>query len=305
MGEIRTKTSQASQKARVVPAPTRLVAELEEKWLKSASHLENLREQMTRKEQDYIASMSRSEEHEKLVEKLEAEYREAKNLLVTPVPSDHSDVGSACEKEGSEGGVVSDMEIQNVEDDDEFHDLDLISGDTCKGDPPPEPKRVRTKPPKSKAPPPVHLLRMLIGTCFLRLLRRGSSRVMKLRKLLTSTCNLRFVRLLDQGCLGSDREAHGGKDLEGSEDGWKVVNRKVRKSLNFEIVFQRAASGSLFKETFLVSPQSKVDLGLMIWSRFQSGPGPVSVLGPVVSPGSNFGSGSVSCANAPTDIFSV
>ena len=65
--------------------------------------------------------------------------------------------------------------------------------------------------------------------------------------LLTSTCNLRFVRLLDQGCLGSDREAHGGKDLVSSEDGWKVVKRKVRKSSNCEIVFPRAPSGSLFK----------------------------------------------------------
>ena len=155
MGEIRTKTSQASQKARVVPARTRRVAELEEKWLKSASHLENLREQTKRKEQDYLASLTRFDEHEKVVLKLEAEYREAKTLLVTPVPSDHSDVGSACEKEESDGGVVSDMEVQNVEDVDELHDLDLISGDTCKGDPPPEPKRVRTEPPKSKAPPPI------------------------------------------------------------------------------------------------------------------------------------------------------
>ena len=53
MGEVRSKTSQASQKSRVVPARTRPVAELEEKWLQSASHLENLREQMTRKEYDY------------------------------------------------------------------------------------------------------------------------------------------------------------------------------------------------------------------------------------------------------------
>ena len=74
---------------------------------------------------------------------------------MTPVPSVHSDGGSACEKEESDGGLVSDMEIQNVEDGDELHDLDLISGDTCKGDPPPEPKRVRTEPPKSKAPPPI------------------------------------------------------------------------------------------------------------------------------------------------------
>ena len=97
MGEIRTKTSQASQKARVVPARTRRVAELEEKWLKSASHLENLREQTKRKEQDYLASMDRFEEHEKLVLRLEAEYREAKNLLVvTPVPSDHSDALGEC-----------------------------------------------------------------------------------------------------------------------------------------------------------------------------------------------------------------
>ena len=91
----------------------------------------------------------------KVVLKLEAEYREAKTLLVTPVPSDHSDVGSAGEKEESDGGLVSDMEVQNVEDMGELHDLDLISGDTCKGDPPPDPKRVRTEPPKSKAPPPI------------------------------------------------------------------------------------------------------------------------------------------------------
>ena len=115
-----------------------------------------------------------------------------------------------------------------------------------------------------------------------------------LRKLLTSTCNLRFVRLLDQGCLGGGHGAHGGKDLEGSEDGWKVVKRKVRKSSNFEIVFPRAPSGSLFKETFLVSPQSKVDLGCDdLVPKSKSGPGPVSVLSPVVSPGSNVGSGSV------------
>ena len=37
--------------------------------------------------------------------------------------------------------------------------------------------------------------------------------------------------------------------------------------------------------------------------KSKSGPGPVSVFGPVVSPGSNLGSGSVSGANAPTDIL--
>ena len=110
---------------------------------------------MAGEELDYLASMSRFSERGKLVLKLDAEYREAKHLLVTVVPSLHSDGGSACQKEGSDGGLVSDMEIQNVEDDGELHDLDLISGDTCKGDPPTEPKRVRTEPPKSKAPPPI------------------------------------------------------------------------------------------------------------------------------------------------------
>ena len=37
--------------------------------------------------------------------------------------------------------------------------------------------------------------------------------------------------------------------------------------------------------------------------KSKSGPGPVTVLGPVVSPGFNFGSGPVSGANAPTDIL--
>ena len=69
---------------------------------------------------------------------------------------------------------------------------------------------------------------------------------------------MRFVRLLDQGCLGSDRGAHGGKDLVSSEDGWKVVKRKARKSSNCEEVFLRAPSGSLFKEKLLINPQSKV-----------------------------------------------
>ena len=58
-------------------------------------------------------------------------------------------------KRKNDGGVVSDMEVQNVEDVDELHDLDLISGDTCKGDSPPEPKRVRTEPPETKTPPPI------------------------------------------------------------------------------------------------------------------------------------------------------
>ena len=127
--------------------------------------------------------MGRFEEQKKVVEKLEAEYREAKNLLVTPVPSDHSDGGSADGKEDSDGGLVSDMEVQDVEDLGELHDLDLISGDTCKGDPPPDPKRVRTEPPRTKAPPPIfHLLQKLTATCFLRPLKWGFFRVMRLTK---------------------------------------------------------------------------------------------------------------------------
>ena len=46
-----------------------------------------------------------------------------------------------------------------------------------------------------------------------------------------------------------------------NEDGWTVVKRKARKSSKCEIVFPRAPSGSLFKEKFLMNPQSKVDLG--------------------------------------------
>ena len=83
-----------------------------------------------------------------------------------------------------------------------------------------------------------------------------------------------------------------------------MVKRKVRKSSNFDKVFPRAPSGSLFKDFFLVSPQSKVDLvSDDLVPKSKSDSGPVSVLGPVVSPGSNLGSVSVSGANAPTDIL--
>ena len=178
MGKIRTKTSQASQKARVVPARTRRVAEMEEKWLTSASHLENLREQMTRKEQEYLASLSRFEEHEKVVLKLEAEYREAKTLLVTPVPSDHSDVGSAGEKEESDGGLVSDMEVQNVEDMGWTLSVVTLVRVTLLRNP----KGFALSLQNPRLLLPFHLLKMLIVTCFLRPLRREFFRVMKLRK---------------------------------------------------------------------------------------------------------------------------
>ena len=55
---------------------------------------------------------------------------------------------------------------------------------------------------------------------------------------------------------------------------------------------------------FLTSPQSKVDLESDdLVPKSKSDPGRVSGCGPVVSPGSNLGSGSVSGANAPTDIL--
>ena len=94
----------------------------------------------------------------------------------------------------------------------------------------------------------------------------------------------------------------GGKDLESEEDGWKVVqNKKKRcKSSNFVTVFPCAPSGSLFNGAFLTSPQSKVDLESDdLVPKSKSDPGPVSGCGPVVSPGS----GSVSVANAQTDIL--
>ena len=61
----------------MVPGRTRRLAELEEKWLKAASHSEVLCEQMTRKEQEYLASVERFETQ---VQSLEKGYREAKTL---------------------------------------------------------------------------------------------------------------------------------------------------------------------------------------------------------------------------------
>ena len=51
------------------------------------------------------------------------------------------------------------MDVRNVEDVDELHDLDLIAGDTCKGDPPSDPKRTCIG--NVKAPPPTPLHRNL------------------------------------------------------------------------------------------------------------------------------------------------
>ena len=51
------------------------------KWLKAASHLESLLEQMTRNEKEYLAGVQRSEGHQKQVGELEAEYKEAKKLF--------------------------------------------------------------------------------------------------------------------------------------------------------------------------------------------------------------------------------
>ena len=87
----------------------------------------------------------------------------------------------------------------------------------------------------------------------------------------------------------------GGKDLESEEDGWKVVqNKKKRcKSSNFVTVSSCAPSGSLFNGVFLTSESDD------LVPKSKSDPGPVSRCGPVVSPGS----GSVSVANAQTDIL--
>ena len=71
--KIRSKASQASQNARVVPGRARRHAELEEKWFKAASHLEVLREQMTRKEHEYLAGVEKFEPHGKQVRSLEEE----------------------------------------------------------------------------------------------------------------------------------------------------------------------------------------------------------------------------------------
>ena len=108
--EIRSKASHASHNARVVPGRTRRLAELEEKWLKAASQLEVVREQMTRKEQEYLASVERFETHGMQVQSLEVEYNEAKTLSRSPVPSVHDDAG----EDGKDS--VSDVDVRSVED---------------------------------------------------------------------------------------------------------------------------------------------------------------------------------------------
>ena len=92
---------------------------------------------MTRKEHDYLASIQRFETHEKQVQSLEAECREAKKLLRSPVPSVQQSNGGSDDERGEDGkDSVSDTEINNIEDvDNELHDLDLIELDTCNGDP--------------------------------------------------------------------------------------------------------------------------------------------------------------------------
>ena len=123
-----SKASQTSQNARVVPGRTRRLAELEEKWLKATSHLEVLREQMTRKEHEYLASVEKFETHGKQVQSLEEEYGVAKTLLRSQAPSVHDDAGADVKDS------VSDMDVRDVDDVDEHHDLDLIACDTCKGE---------------------------------------------------------------------------------------------------------------------------------------------------------------------------
>ena len=59
---------------------------------------------------------------------MEAEYKEAKTHLRSPVPSaPHSNNGSDEEGGDREKSSVSDLEMHNVDDvDDELHDFDLI-----------------------------------------------------------------------------------------------------------------------------------------------------------------------------------
>ena len=79
---------------------------------------------------------------------------------------------------------------------------------------------------------------------------------------------------------------------------------RVPKVVFPKTVFPRAPSGSLFKEKFLINPQSKVDLGPDdSVPKSKRGPGSSHSIWSCCSPGSNFGSGSVSGANAPTDIL--
>ena len=66
---------------------------------------------------------------------------------------------------------VSDMDVRNVEDIDELHNLDLIAGDTRKGNPLPDPKRPCTG--KVKAPPPTPPSRNLDRDTLVAAIRNG------------------------------------------------------------------------------------------------------------------------------------
>ena len=110
---------------------------------------------------------------------MEAEYREAKDSLRSLVLSVHqSNGGSDDEREEDEQDSVSDMDMPNVDDvDNELHDTDLIAQDTCKGDPPPDPKRPRCAGvPKRKAPPPTPPSKSVDRSTLIAAIRNGSFR---------------------------------------------------------------------------------------------------------------------------------
>ena len=105
MGEIRSKASQASQKARVVRGCTRRVAELEENWLKAAGHLETLREQM------------RFETHVKQVRFRRRSTQRRRILCDGRFPRCiNRMVGVMNERREDENDSVSDMDMRNVDD---------------------------------------------------------------------------------------------------------------------------------------------------------------------------------------------
>ena len=73
--------------------------------MKAASHLEVLREQMTREESEYLARVQMFETDEIQVQSLEVKCREAKTLLRSPVPSVHQSNGGSDDEVEEDGKI--------------------------------------------------------------------------------------------------------------------------------------------------------------------------------------------------------
>ena len=217
---------------------------------------------------------------------MEAEYREATNLLRSPVPSVHHSTGGS-EDGGKEDGKdwVSEMEIQNVEDvDNELYDQNLIGLDTCKGDPPPDPKGVRCSgPPKIKAPPPIPPSQSVDRAALIAAIQNGVISPADVEFAVSSIAQLALSSSSGQTLSRSACEVDGENDPVKEEGEWTLVQRKTKKSSNVKGTgnrfFPALLPGFITKSRCAPDPKSK------------GGPGPGTILGSDGFPGSIFDSG--------------